>query len=115
MARIFAHIATLVYTIRAVAAPVVANQFVAFDDTPAGADEAVQGVSKTDAANGEALAVIGLGIVELKAATAIAKGAKVYSDANGNPTAVGANNWVGRALKAAANPGDTVTILFNPR
>lgn len=114
MPRIFAHIATLVFTVPRVAAAITANQFVAFDDTPAGADEPVQGVAKTDAAIGDALAVIGLGIVEMKAATAIGKGAKVYSDANGQPTAVGANNPVGRALKAAVNIGDTVTILFKP-
>ena len=51
----------------------------------------------------------------MKAAKAIAKGAKVFSDAAGLPTDVGANNHVGRCVKAAANPGDTVGILLNLR
>jgi len=109
---IFAHIATLVFTVPAVTAAVTANQLLGFDDAPCGADEAVQGVAKTDAVTGDPVAVIGIGIVELEAATAIAKGAKVYSDANGKATSVGANNSFGTATRAAAAPGDIVTVLI---
>ncbi|MEC5291980.1 capsid cement protein [Aurantimonas sp. C2-6-R+9] len=110
-----AHIATLVYTIPAVTGAIAATRFVGFDDAQAGVDAAVQGVSKTDAATGEPLAIIGIGIVEMVAATAIAKGAKVYSDANGQPAATGgatSNNPAGTAIRAAAAPGDIVTLII---
>lgn len=107
-----AHIATLVYTIQALALAVKGDQFVGFDDAPAGADALVQGVSKYDGAAGDPMSIIAIGLVELPAATAIAKGANVYSDANGAPTAAGVNNPVGRAVRAAAAPGDTVTLLI---
>ena len=104
-----AHIATLVYSVVAAAA-LEADQLVGFDDAPAGADEPVQGVVKTDTAAGDAGALIALGIVELEAATPIAKGAPVYSDADGKATAAGANNPFGRAIRAASNAGDIVAV-----
>ena len=105
-----AHIATLSMTV-VLAADAVAGQMIAFDDAPAGADEPVQGIAMTDGKAGDAVRVTPIGIVELVSATAIAKGAPVYSDADGKPTSAGTNNPIGRAIKAAANPGDLVTVL----
>ena len=95
------------------AAPIAERQLVAFDDAPAGADEAVKGVAANDAATGEAVAVTLIGIVDLVAGGAIAKGAKVVSDANGAPVTIGAGvNPFGTALTAAAQAGDRVRILI---
>ena len=105
-----AHIATLAMTV-VLTADCVAGQLLSFDDAPAGADAPVQGVAMTDGKAGDAVRVVPIGVLELTAATAIAKGAPVYSDAEGRPTAAGANNPIGRALRAASNPGDLVTVL----
>lgn len=105
------HMAAMILT-GVATAPVTGERLVGFDDAPAGADAVVKGMAKRDAATGEAFDLIALGLVEMEAATAIARGALVYSDADGKATSVGANNPVGRAVRAAADAGDVVAILM---
>lgn len=111
MSAVKASIDTLVMT-RIATGPVAQRKFVTFADAQAGLDAPVLGVSKMDAAQGDALPVTVLGAVDMAAGGPIAKGDQVVSDANGDPIVKGANtNVAGRALNAAAL-GERVTILL---
>ncbi len=103
------NIEVLVLTIPAMAEAIIANQLVGFDAGPTGADDKVLGVAKHDAAVGEPVTAIAIGVVELVATVPLAAGDTVYSDADGNPTDVGADNHFGVVL-TGGNAGDTVAI-----
>lgn len=106
-----ASIDTLKYSVVAAAA-IVARQLVGFDDRPAGADAPVQGVAAHDAATGEAVALTAVGLIDLEAGAAIAKGDELVSNAAGKPVPKGAGtNVFGRALNAASL-GGRVTVLL---
>lgn len=94
-------------------AAVPANRLVGFGGTMTGAGAPVLGVAAFDAASGTDLAVDVIGVFDLEAGGAIARGALVASDASGLPvqTADTATAF-GRALSAAAAPGDPVTVLI---
>lgn len=106
-----ANIELLTLTVSSVTEQVTANQLVAFDGGPCGADEPVMGIAHHNAATGKPLAVVSLGVCELIAATAIATGDAVYSDTDGSVTAVGENNSFGRAITGGAQ-GDIIAILI---
>lgn len=119
-----ASIPVLTYSIIAAAA-IKANQLVGWDNAPAGADEPVQGVAQSDAAEGEAVTLTVIGLVDLTAGDAIDEGDALISDVDGLPTpaltaapadgqapAVAAStNPFARALNGAT-PGGRVTALI---
>lgn len=104
-----ANIEVLVVTVMAMAEAAEANQLIGFDAGPTMADEAVLGVAKCAANVGDPLAVITMGVVEMVAAANLAAGDPVYSDANGQPTGVGATMPFGRVIKGGAS-GDVIAI-----
>ncbi|WP_171182204.1 capsid cement protein [Ruegeria sp. HKCCD8929] len=91
---------------------VSAHRFVTVDGAQAGDGSAVLGVSHNDEVAGRAVAVDVVGVRDMIAGAAIAKGAEVQSDANGQPITMAAGAAAGLALTAAANPGDIVKILI---
>ena len=99
--------------ITAIATAVVnERQLVGFDDAPAGADAVVKGVAANAAAIGDAFGLTMIGVVDLVAGAAIAAEDELVSDANGKAVPKGAGvNVFGRALTAAANPGDSFRAL----
>lgn len=119
-----ASIPVLAYSVIAAAA-IKVNQLVGFDNKPAGLDALVQGIAQADAAEGEAVTLTVLGLVDLTASEAIEAGEALISDADGLPTpalagtpAAGGNpaipassNPFARALNDAA-PGARVTVLI---
>lgn len=111
MGPLLSSISVLSLTATATAA-VKAKQFVTVAGAPAGAGEAVLGVSQTDAAARAAFAVDAIGVFDMRSGAAIALGAEVQSDADGLPITKAAGVGVGIALTAAANPGDIVKILI---
>lgn len=106
-----ADIDILTVTVAALAEPVKSGQLVGFDGGPTGADERVLGVAKHAADTGRPLAVTTFGLIEVKAAGAIAAGDFVYSDADGNPTATGTENPFGIAFQGGG-AGDWIAILL---
>lgn len=106
-----ANIEILTITVFALADPVTANQLVGFDGGPALADEQVLGIAKTNGGLNEPLAVVTLGVVELVSAVNLAAGDRVFADADGKPTNIGANNPFGTVLKGGP-AGDVITILL---
>lgn len=106
-----ANIEILTLTVPSVVERIGANQLVGFDGAPSGADEPVQGVAQFNADIGQDLAVTSLGVVELIAASAIATGDKVYSNANGAVTATGEHHPFGHAIRGGG-VGDIVAILI---
>lgn len=106
-----ANIEILTVTVLALAEPVTANQLVGFDAGAAAADEPVLGIAKTKGGVGEPLAVVTLGVVELVSAVNLAAGDRVYADANGKPSNIGANNHFGTVLKGGP-ASDVITILL---
>lgn len=72
----------------------------------------VIGVSRNAEVAGRAVAIDVVACVDMVAGAAIAKGARVQSDADGKPITKAAGADVGVALTAAANPGDLVKILI---
>jgi hypothetical protein len=88
-----------------------ANRFVTVDGMQAGDGEAILGVSQYEAKIGDAVAVDVICVRDMVAGAAIALGAEVQSNATGQPITKAAGQVAGRALTAAANPGDIVKIL----
>lgn len=80
-----------------------------------GADILVVGVAAYDAVSGDQVTVytrVG-GVHKLVASGAIAAGARVASDVNGQVKTNGAGaNPIGQALTASTNPGDLLEVLF---
>ncbi|KIC38153.1 hypothetical protein RA27_20525 [Ruegeria sp. ANG-R] len=91
---------------------VSAHRFVTVAGAQAGDGDAVLGVSHNDEVSGRAVAVDVIGVRDMIAGAAIAQGVEVQSDANGQPITRAAGTAAGRALTAAANPGDIVKILI---
>ena len=105
-------IRTLATTVVATGA-VADRRFITFADAQAGLDAVVKGISEMAGVAGDALPVTLIGIVDMVAGGAIAAGAEVVSDANGQPIAKGANvNTAGRSLNAAGAAGARVQILI---
>lgn len=104
-------ISTLALTVTATAV-IAADTFVGFNFQTAAAGAAALGVAKADAKAGENVGVDIQGAIDMRAGAAIAAGAEVQVGANGLPITKAAGLAVGRALTAAANPGDIVTILL---
>lgn len=114
MPSVKASIDSLVLT-RVATGVVSQNKFVSFADAQAGLDAAVLGISKMDAAIGDALPVTVVGGVDMTAGGPISKGDQVVSNAAGDPITKGANvNVAGRALNAAA-AGERVFVLLISR
>lgn len=88
------------------------HRFVTFNGTQAGDGDVTVGVSHNDEVSGRAVAVDVIGVRDMIAGAAITKGAEVQSDANGQPIPKAAGAAAGKALTAAANPGDIVKILI---
>lgn len=105
-------IAVLTLSIQASGA-IVANRFV----TPAGdqaeADENTLGVARSNAADGEQVAVDVLGTAVVEAGAAIAAGATVKSNAAGKAiTWASSGAKVGIALEAATGDGSFIEVLL---
>lgn len=112
MGSILGSITALTITVQ-VKAAVEAKQLLGYDGKPAIADAPVLGVAKTDADIGTDIAVDVIGLFELIAAAAIAQDDLVASNADGAPIpTTDSTKAFGRALTAAANPGDIVNILI---
>ncbi|WP_299773162.1 capsid cement protein [uncultured Tateyamaria sp.] len=88
------------------------HRFVNVNAAQAGDGEAAIGVAANDEKLGRDVAVEAIGVFDMIAGAAIAKGAEVQSDANGKPIIKAAGAANGLALTAAANPGDIVKILI---
>lgn len=101
---------TLMLTGTAIAA-VAERQAVGFDDAPTGIDGAVKGVAMSDADAGAQFPVHAIGPVDMNSGAAIALGAEVSSDADGNPVSGGGAPF-GTALNATTGPGQRVTVLI---
>lgn len=101
----------LTLTVAALAEPVKSGQFVGYEGAPAGVDEPVLGMAKYSADAGRPVAVVSYGIIEVIAATNIAAGDAVYSDAQGNPTNIGNTNPVGFAVQGGGS-GDLVAVIL---
>lgn len=89
------------------------NRFVAYDGgypTAAGGAKAVQGVSETDAAVGEAVTLVTGYSYLVQAAEAIAFGALVAPNATGQAVAGTLANHCGRALGAATQAGQLIEV-----
>lgn len=89
-----------------------AKRFVTAAGTQAGDGEAAIGVSQYAETVGRPVAVDAVCVVSMAAGAAIARGAHVQSDANGQPITHAAGVINGLALTAAVNPGDIVQILI---
>ncbi len=95
------------------AAAIAEDQLIGFDNQPAAADAPVKGIAHNDAATGEAVSILHIGLRDLVAAGAISSGDLVKSDANGNPiTHGGVGASFARALDDAAQ-GDRIQLLIN--
>lgn len=95
------------------AGAVAAHRFVTPVRDQAVADENTLGVSTTDAANGESLAVDVLGTTIVEAGAAIAEGATLKADANGKAiTWAVSGAKVAVALEAATGDGDFIEVLL---
>lgn len=119
-----ASIPVLTYTVIAAAA-IAADQLIGWDNKPATADAPVQGVALTDAAEGEAVTLTVIGLVDLTAGDAIDAGDQLISGTDGLPTPAlaavppaggdpgspASANPFGRALNDAAI-GGRVTVLI---
>jgi len=88
------------------------HRFVNANSAQAGDGEAAIGVAANDEASGNDVAIEAVGVFDMVAGAAIAKGAEVQSNANGQPITKAAGAANGLALTAAANPGDIVKILI---
>ncbi len=91
---------------------VSATRFVTPLGKQAGDGEVVLGIATTSQTSGQALAVGVVGVFDMTAGAAIARGAQVQSNAEGLPIPQADGEGVGLALSAAANPGDIVKILL---
>lgn len=89
----------------------VANRFIAYDGgyaTSAGRAKDSQGVSESDAASGDALTVVTGYSALVEAGEAIAFGEYIKPGANGVAMVGASNENCGRALGAAAGPGQLI-------
>lgn len=83
----------------------------------AGSGAQIAGVLQNDPElQGEAATIVQTGITKAKAGAAVAQGAEVMSDADGEVvTAAGSGNRViGTALQAAANADEIIAVLLLP-
>lgn len=106
-----------ILTLTRVAAGVIAaHRFVTPANAQAGADANALGVSRTAAAAaGDSLPVDVLGTAIVEAGAAVAAGATVKSNANGQAiTWVTAGAKLGIALDAAAAAGELIEVLLIP-
>lgn len=107
-------IPVLALTIKASGA-IVANRFVTPAGDQAGADENTLGVARSNAADGEQVAVDVLGTAVVEAGAAIAAGATVKSNAAGKAiTWATSGAKIGIALQAAGASGDLIEVLLIP-
>lgn len=91
---------------------VSAKRFVTVNGAQAGDGEAAIGVARNDEVAGREVTVDAVGVFDMIAGAAIAKGDQVQSDADGKPITKAAGAVNGQALTAAVNPGDIVKILI---
>jgi hypothetical protein len=115
MSRFMGAIDTLVLTTIATG-PIAVDRAVTFAGAQATADQKVLGVSKMAAVSGDAVAVTAIGVRDMISGGAIAAGADVVADANGNPVAADGDdlNPFGQALNTVAGAGARVSILLRP-
>lgn len=88
------------------------HRFVNVNSAQAGDGEAAIGVAANDETADNAVTVKAIGVFDMIAGAAIAKGADVQSDASGKPITKATGVATGLALTAAVNPGDIVKILI---
>ena len=80
----------------------------------AGADAKVIGILQNNPnAAGQAAVVQNKGVARCKAASALARGARVFSDSSGDMTTTGTNNPVGTTLEAASGAGSIIAVLLD--
>lgn len=91
---------------------VEANRFVTPANSQAGDGDVVLGVARNSEKAGGAVAVDVIAAVDMVAGAAIARGARVQSNADGLPITKAAGEDAGLALTAAVNPGGIVKILI---
>lgn len=94
--------------------PVASKRFVAYDGTQAESGDAVQGVSRSDAVDGEAFSVDTIGTAIVEAGGAVEVGNSLEVDANGRavPDTAGGNPQVARALESATSSGQPIEVLL---
>ncbi len=82
----------------------------------AGSGAQIAGVLQNDPElQGEAATIVQTGVTKAKAGAAVAQGAEVMSDADGEViTATSGNRVVGTALQAAANADEIISVLLLP-
>ncbi len=88
------------------------HRFVNVNNAQAGDGEAAIGIAANDEKSGRDVSIEAIGVFDMIAGAAIAKGVQVQSDANGQPITKAAGAVNGLTLTAAANPGDIVKILI---
>ena len=115
MSRFMGAIDTLVLTTVATGS-IAVDRAVTFAGAQATADAKVLGVSKMAAVTGDAVAVTAIGVRDMISGGAIAAGADVVADANGNPVAADSEDFnpFGQALNTVAGAGARVSILLRP-
>lgn len=96
------------------AAALSAERFVTTSGAYPAAGGNADGVTQTDAASGDLVAVDVAGTAIVVASAAIAKDAYVQSDATGQAVTQTSGVAVAKALEAAAAAGDRIEVLLIP-
>lgn len=93
---------------------IAAKRFVAYDGSQAAAGDTVQGVARSDAADGEDVSVDTLGTAIVEAGGAVSVGDSLEPDATGRavPDTAGGNPQVARALESATSSGQSIEVLL---
>ena len=96
----------LTFTLRA-KGPILARRFVAPDGSQATYESGAVGIARTAAADGEAVAVDALGVLEVEAGSEVAIKDQIGSDADGRAVP---NAGFMLALSAATAAGQTILV-----
>lgn len=91
-----------------------ARRFVKWDGTQAAAAGNAAGVTRSDAADGEAMPVDTLGTTVVEAGGAIAVDARIEVGATGKAVTLAAGKAVAVAVEAAAADGDMIEVFLIP-
>lgn len=102
---------TVLSVTRKAAATIQAGQFVTVEGKPAADGEQVLGVAQFGVTKGRDFVVDVLGVFDLPAGGAIARGDKLQSDSLGRPVPLAEGIPLGWALTGAANSGDIVRVM----